>query len=115
MAIGERIKEQRTRLKMTQTDLANKVGLSYIQIGRYEKQKSRPSSTILQRLASNLETTTDYLMNGSSFEENSAQLTDKELLNQFMEVEKLNKEDKYLIKTFIDAFILKRKVQNLVL
>jgi hypothetical protein len=54
-------------------------------------------------------------MNGSPFKVDSAQLTDKELLNQFIEVEKLNNEDKYLIKTFLDAFILKRKVQNLVL
>lgn len=115
MAIGERIKELRTRLKMTQTDLANKVGLSYIQVGRYETQKSKPSSEVLQKLAVTLETTTDFLMNGGSDEVVSSQLTDKELLNQFKEVEKLNKEDKYLIKTFIDAFITKRKVQNLAL
>ena len=60
MSIGDRIKKLRTKLKMTQTDLANKVGLSYIQVGRYETQK-------------------------------------------------------YLIKTFIDAFITKRKIQNLAL
>lgn len=100
---------------MTQTDLANKVGLSYIQVGRYETQKSKPSSEILQKLATALETTTDYLMNGGSDEVVTAQLTDKELLSQFKEVEKLNKEDKYLIKTFIDAFITKRKIQNLAL
>ncbi len=115
MSIGDRIKELRTKLKMTQTDLANRVGLSYIQVGRYETQKSKPSSEILQKLAAALETTTDYLMNGGSDEVVSAQLTDKELLSQFKEVEKLNKEDKYLIKTFIDAFITKRKVQNLAL
>jgi len=115
MSIGNRIKELRTKLKMTQTDLANKVGLSYIQVGRYETQKSKPSSEILQKLAATLETTTDYLMIGGSDEVVSAQLTDKELLSQFREVEKLNKEDKYLIKTFIDAFITKRKVQNLAL
>lgn len=115
MSIGVRIKELRTKLKMTQTDLANKVGLSYIQVGRYETQKSKPSSEILQKLAAALETTTDYLMNGGSDEVVSAQLTDKELLSQFREVEKLNKEDKYLIKKFIDAFITKRKVQNLAL
>jgi len=115
MSIGNRIKELRTRLKMTQTDLANKVGLSYIQVGRYETQKSKPSSEILQKLATALETTTDYLMNGGSDEVVTAQLTDKELLSQFKEVEKLNKEDKYLIKTFIDAFITKRKIQNLAL
>lgn len=115
MSIGDRIKELRTKLKMTQTDLAKKVGLSYIQVGRYETQKSKPSSEILQKLAVALETTIDYLMNGGSDEVVSAQLTDKELLSQFKEVEKLNKEDKYLIKTFIDAFITKRKIQNLAL
>ena len=93
MSIGDRIKELRTKLKMTQTDLAKKVGLSYIQVGRYETQKSKPSSEILQKLAAVLETTTDYLMNGGSDEVVSAQLTDKELLSQFKEVEKLNKDD----------------------
>lgn len=115
MSIGDRIKELRTKLKMTQTDLAKKVGLSYIQVGRYETKKSKPSSEILQKLAVALDTTTDYLINGGTDEVVSAQLTDKELLSQFKEVEKLNKEDKYLIKTFIDAFITKRKVQNLAL
>lgn len=52
-------------------------------------------------------------MRGSSDEVVSAQLTDKDLLNQFKEVEKLNAEDKHLIKTFIDAFLTKRHIQNL--
>ncbi|HEX2921871.1 MAG TPA: hypothetical protein VHO50_11975 [Bacteroidales bacterium] len=47
-------------------------------------------------------------MNGSNDEVVSAQLTDKELLLQFREVEKLDKDDKHLIKTFIDAFLTKR-------
>ena len=44
---------------------------------------------------------------------NAQQLSDKELLQQFKEVELLPNEDKYLIKTFIDAFLTKRKVQKL--
>lgn len=113
MNIGERIKELRTSKKMTQTDLAKAVGLSYIQIGRYETQKSTPSSDVLQKLASVLDTTTDFLMLGSRDEIISAQLSDKELLKQFKLVEKLNPEDKHLIKTFIDAFLTKRQIQQL--
>jgi ligand-binding sensor protein len=52
-------------------------------------------------------------MNGSNDEVVSAQLTDKELLSQFRQVEKLDQEDKHLIKTFIDAFLTKRKIQKL--
>ena len=113
MNIGERIKELRISKKLTQTELANMIGLSYIQIGRYETQKSNPSSDVLQKLANAFDTTTDFLMQGSSDAVVSAQLTDKELLNQFKQVEKMNKEDKHLIKTFIDAFLTKRHIQQL--
>ncbi len=43
------------------------------------------------------------------------QLTDKELIRQFQEVEKLNPEEKHLVKTFLDAFITKKKIQQLAL
>src|SRR5208283_5630475 len=98
MGISERIKELRTSKKLTQSDLALKVGLSYIQVGRYETGKSAPSADVLNKLAEALDTTTDFLMNGSGNDIASAQITDKELLNQFKEVEKLNQEDKHLVK-----------------
>ena len=113
MGISERIRDLRTAKKLTQTDLAKIVGLTYIQIGRYETGKSAPSADVLNKMADALGTTTDYLMNGSDNDVVSAQLTDKELLNQFKEVEKLGQEDKHLVKTFIDAFLTKRKIQKL--
>ncbi len=113
MGISERIRDLRTAKKLTQTDLAKIVGLTYIQIGRYETGKSAPSADVLNKMADALGTTTDYLMNGSNNDVVSAQLTDKELLNQFKEVEKLGQEDKHLVKTFIDAFLTKRKIQKL--
>lgn len=112
MGIGERIKDLRTQKKFTQSDLTKMVGLTYIQIGRYETEKSNPSSDILQKLAQALDTTSDYLMNGASDEVISAQLADKELLNQFRQW-KNSQEDKHLIKTFIDAFLTKRQIQKL--
>ena len=113
MGIGERIRDLRKQKKLTQSGLAKEVGLTYIQIGRYETQKSTPSADILQKLANALDTTVDFLMNGSSDEKATNQLSDKELLEQFKAVEKLNNEDKYLIKTFIDAFLTKRQIQKL--
>ena len=113
MNIGERIKELRTTKGFTQSQLADLVGLSYIQVGRYETQKSTPSSDVLQKLASALGTTTDFLMQGSHDDVVSAQLKDRELLEQFKQVEQLNEEDKHLVKTFIDAFLTKRQIQKL--
>lgn len=111
MSIGERIKDLRTQKKLTQSDLAKMVGLLTYRSGG-TKRKSNPSSDILQKLAQALDTTSDYLMNGASDEVISAQLTDKELLNQFKAVEKLSQEDKHLIKTFVDAFLTKKQIQK---
>lgn len=113
MTVGERIKDQRVQKKLTQTDLAKLVGLTYIQIGRYETGKSNPSADVLNRLALALDTTTDFLMKGNEDEAVAAQLSDKELLRQFKQVEQLNAEDKNLIKVFIDAFLTKRQIQQL--
>lgn len=113
MTVGNRIKELRTGKKMTQAQLANEVGLSYIQIGRYEKQKSNPSAEVLQRLAEALNTTTDYLMNGTSEQIAATKVTDRDLINLFKDVEQLSKEDQEMVKTFLDALITKRKIQRL--
>ncbi len=109
MTLGDRIKQLRKALNLTQQQLADKVGVTYIQIGRYETAKSNASADVLQKIAGALNTTTDYLMNGA----NEDQLSDKELLNQFKEVQLLSEEDKHLIKTFIDAFLTKKKIQQL--
>lgn len=115
MNIGERIKELRVQLKMTQSNFVNAITLTYIQVGRYETQKLAPSSEVLQKLALALNTTSDYLLNGSQYAIVSAQLTDRELLNQFRAVEQLDTDDKKLVNTFIDAFITKRQIQKLAL
>lgn len=112
MTIGNRIKQLRSAKKFTQATLAEQVGLTYIQIGRYEKGKSKPSSQVLQKLADALDTTTDFLMNGGT-EQVQAQLADRELLRQFQEVEQLPDSDKSIIKELIDAFLTRRKVQQL--
>jgi transcriptional regulator with XRE-family HTH domain len=112
ITVSERIKQLRAENNLTQSELAEKVGLTYVQIGRYEKGKSNPSSDVLQKLAIVLNTSTDYLMNGKT-QQVEAQLADKELIKQFQEVEKLNPEEKHLVKTFLDAFITKKKIQQL--
>lgn len=50
---------------------------------------------------------------GSSNELADSSLTDKELLNQFKAIEAMQEDDKTVIKTLIDAFITKKKVQQL--
>jgi transcriptional regulator with XRE-family HTH domain len=115
MSIGTRIKELRTQKRLKQTELGAIVGLTYVQIGRYELGKAEPSSNMLSKLAKALDTTTDYLVNDDMNDASiTAQLTDRELLKQFKEVELFSPEDKQVVKIFIDAFITKRHIQELV-
>ncbi len=67
---------------------------------------------MLQKLARALDTTADYLMSGGT-DNAAAQLSDRELLNQFRAVEQLDDDDKHLVKTFLDAFVTKRRLQQL--
>jgi transcriptional regulator with XRE-family HTH domain len=87
----------------------------YSQIGRYEEKGANPSADIMAKLANALVVSSDFLMNGTSDELATNSLTDKELLNQFKAIENMKEEDKSVIKTLIDTFITKKKIQQLTL
>jgi len=113
--LGKRIIQLRKQKNMSQTDLAKMVGVSYAQIGRYEIKGAQPPAEVLKKIAGVLDTTVDYLVSGDSDEKARTTLSDAELLQQFKAVQQMDDEDKRVIKTMIDAFITKRKVQQLAL
>lgn len=110
--VGPRIKRLRTDRGLTQAQLAERVGMTYVQIGRYERAKSTPSAQAVERLARALDTTADYLMTGGT-DASADDLADRELLRQFRAVQDLPPDDKHLVKTFLDAFVTKRRIQEL--
>ena len=113
--LGTRIATLRKEKGFSQTELANKVGITYAQIGRYEIKGAQPAADILKKIADALDTTSDYLMNGSKDDKAVATLNDNELLQQFKEVDMMNKDDKDTVKKLIDAFITKTKIRKLAL
>ena len=113
MNFKERLRELRIQRKLSQTELGNLVGLHYTQIGRYERGESRPSSDVLRKLATVLEVSSDYLMEGTLEEAAKVHIHDRELLHQFKQVEVLADEDKKVIKIFLDAFLCKKQIQQL--
>ena len=64
MSLGERIKERRQALKVTQQDLAQRVGMTPQHISAIEKDKWAPSLVLIPKLAEELGVTTDYLLSG---------------------------------------------------
>ncbi|MDE6029082.1 MAG: helix-turn-helix domain-containing protein [Clostridiales bacterium] len=60
--LGERIKDLRTELGLSQKQLADKIGAAANTVSQYESGKSRTSIDVLANLAVALDTTTDYLL-----------------------------------------------------
>lgn len=113
MDFHQRLKQLRTEKGLSKGDLATLATVHYSQIGRYEEKGATPSADIMTKIANALGVSSDFLMNGSSDDLANSSLTDKELLNQFKAIEGMQEEDKTVIKTLIDAFITKKKIQQL--
>ena len=59
---GQKIREERKKLKLTQTDLAKVVGVSFGLISKYEKDMISIPANNLKKIADRLNVSMDYLM-----------------------------------------------------
>jgi transcriptional regulator with XRE-family HTH domain len=113
MEFKDRLKQARAKKGLSQGELARAIQVHVTNISRYERGENKPTSDVLSKLANALDTTVDFLMSGSLHDQADTEINDKELLSQFKQVEQLNAADKHLVKTFIDAFLTKRQIQQL--
>ena len=103
--LGKRIVELRKMKGLSQSDLAQRVSLSYAQIGRYETKGVQPPAEILKRMAEALDTTVDFIVNGANDERAKASLKDAELLRYFKDMEVLPDSEKSTLVKLIGAYI----------
>jgi transcriptional regulator with XRE-family HTH domain len=81
MTIGQRVKGLREMMKLSQSGLAKKAGVSQATVSDYENDEVREHRAhILMKLAAALETTTDYIVNGTGAATISDAETDKDRL-----------------------------------
>ena len=110
---ADRLRTLRKQKNLSQTELGQQAGLHYTHIGRFERGLSRPGGDTLKRLADALDVTGDYLLEGAEDDAAKAKFSDRELLKQFQEVERLPEADKHVVKTLLDAFLTKKQLQTL--
>jgi transcriptional regulator with XRE-family HTH domain len=111
--LGKRLIELRKAQGMSQSDLAKKVGLSYAQIGRYEKKGVQPPAEVLKKMADALNTGVDFIINGTTDEKAKANLKDAKLINYFKEVEQLPSDEKNTVIKVISALIHQYKSKQM--
>lgn len=62
MSLGTRLRERRERLGKTQLTAARELGISNVQLSRYESDDRKPEPDMLGRFAEYYKTTADYLL-----------------------------------------------------
>ena len=107
MDFGSTVVELRKEQKISQTDLASKLGIHKNVLGRYERNEVLPSIEIARKIADILDISLDYLTGQVDVE------MDKNTRKRILEVSKFEETDRNHIFSVIDAFIAKRKIQSI--
>ena len=74
--LGERIRELRKKHRMSQKELAEKLGVSTSAIGMYEQERREPDSSKLEKLCELFGVTLDYLMGRKTMQRTIPQSND---------------------------------------
>lgn len=108
-----KLKELRTKKSWSQGQLGKKIGADLQRISKYERGVMWPTMELMVRIAKAFDVSVDYLIRE---EENIAinKIKNTELLHKIEEVNRLTEEDQHTIISFLDAFIKRRKFEELV-
>jgi len=102
--LGDRLQHLRKMADFTQSEFARKIGISHTQVTRYEKG-TLPPADVLDRMATVLEVSIDFIVRGEKDNYVNSTLNDTELVNQYKELASLPKEEKNIVLKFIGAYI----------
>ena len=106
MLFGERLSELRKQKKLSQDELAKKIGVHAPVIGRYERSEVKPSIEVAVKIADALSVSLDYLVGSTDL------MLDKSIVSRIQNIQKLNDEDKGHLFALMDAFLLKCNIQS---
>ena len=112
MAFADKLSTIRQSRKLTQQQLAKKVGIGISQMRRYEKGNSSPTLEVIKNIALTLGTSTDELI----FDDNDiaqGKILDRKLLEQFENVSTLPPHDLDVVKTVLESIIVKSKLESI--
>jgi transcriptional regulator with XRE-family HTH domain len=111
-SLSERIYSLRKNNNLTQVELAEKINVSKSQFIRYETKDTQPPADVLNHLADVLNTTVDFLINGTTQEKAKANLKSAELLNSFKEIDALPDTEQSTIIKVVHAYIRDYKARQ---
>lgn len=76
MTLGERLKSLREEQNISREDLAQKLGISYWALSKYENDEREPNNALLAQFADYFHVSTDYLLGRTNIRIPPSQLAD---------------------------------------
>lgn len=90
MSFGKRLLDARKRKGISQHELAQHLGTKGPVIGRYARDKMKPSIEVASKMAELLDVSLDYLIG------NTDMLIHSKVMNRIIEIQKLSADEKKL-------------------
>lgn len=107
MNTGNIITQLRDKKGISQSELADKSGVSRVMIGKYERGEAIPSIDAAKKIADALEVSLDYLVGNTS-----QTAFDKRTLERIQALEDLEENKKQTLYDLIDTYIRDAKTRK---
>lgn len=105
MLFGERLVSVRKAKKISQDELAKRIGAHAPVIGRYERGEVKPSIEVATKIADTLEVSLDYLVGHSDL------MLENKVLDRVLDIQKLSDKDQEHLFAMMDAYLRDAKTR----
>lgn len=114
LGFGNRLRKLREARGFSQRELAERVGIEFVQISRYERGQALPNLESLMALADGLRVDVNVLLRGEAegARQDDTLALDLPLLDRFRDLQKLSKRDRDAIILLIDSVLARGDVEQ---
>ena len=112
MGFAEKLKTLRTEKSWSQSDLAERSGLTTLMISKYETGRASPPMDNLSSLARELGVTVDYLISDNVPRDGRVEVRDVELYEYMQLAQDLGEEDRAALKHMVKALVSHRQANR---
>jgi len=112
MITAKRIVELRSEKGWSQDELAQKVGVHFRSVGRWERGVAIPGAEDILKLAQAFGVTADYLLFEGAARDGRIDISDPSLLKLFEEISTLDEKTRTAVKQILDAVVFKNKISQ---
>lgn len=111
--LGKKIKKLRKQRKISQGELAERVGIGASHLSRLETGRYQPSIEVLKKLADEMEVTADYLLSDEEAEPGEVHIKNTPLAQRMRLLDTLDEADQRALIQVIDSMLTKHRMREI--